>query len=730
MSTPRRKRRVAQTWITVNGAIGTFDAPGATSPVTYLMTHASLAGDGTGASQLTKQLRPVREVFEVDNLDFRELIQRDLDDHRVATDIIPYLLRSGDKARFFPPILAMVLPYSRQRIVERYPDLVVGRELEEDGTQKVTESFGNVFQFVRYEVPDTGELIRDGSLKLNPDQCRLAVIDGQHRAMALLAIDRCMSGEWEKGSEFREFYDGVVEGYEELLTEKQLRSIELPVCLVFLPGLAANGAASSGHDILRACRSLFLDVNKAARRPTRSRTLLLDDSSLLSVLAGSLLSEARRGNNLGLTLDVIEYDSPFDDPKPRRDFALCTNEMLYEMVRWTTFEDDGYYSNLSKKPNTSGRWAVSKDRFFEQSMASRLVKTAEISEWGLSTLEGLDPGEIPPAARDKLTSLFLGSWGSHILHVLAKLRPFSAHAEAVAAIKERYRKETEHGLVAWKALFDGQGVYWTVKSHAEDRARQRRESGVELEPTRVETAYELINSDWLPEFRRQRAASYLGLPEGGLSQADIEVVDRMYSRVFRTTAFQVGVLMAFAYLKNEKQLVDLKDSRVAVDSWIAAVNHAFVSKPKTGKSPGYRSLRLFDGKGDGMMGTYGQRLQKSRWHIMRYFVLEMMASVGDAHAFVGADEAAEAARQERVRFVDEHARRIVRQRKAEGIDLSLADAKPAALVAWGKALSRSLGISKKSFEEWRDQVFDSKKGSEAISESARAEEEVESEDTE
>jgi len=88
-------------WLEIQGTFGEFRAPGSESSVSYLLTHASLGSEGTGNTQLTKYLVPMRELFDVGELNFDELLQRDLDDHRVASEIIPYLLKQGPSARFF-----------------------------------------------------------------------------------------------------------------------------------------------------------------------------------------------------------------------------------------------------------------------------------------------------------------------------------------------------------------------------------------------------------------------------------------------------------------------------------------------------------------------------------------------------------------------------------------------------------------------------------------------------
>src|SRR3546814_45799 len=73
----------------IQGTWGTFNTPA--GRVEYIMTKARLGEESLDPERLlTKSLRPVREVMSADDLDFNQLLQRDLDDHRVATNLIRY----------------------------------------------------------------------------------------------------------------------------------------------------------------------------------------------------------------------------------------------------------------------------------------------------------------------------------------------------------------------------------------------------------------------------------------------------------------------------------------------------------------------------------------------------------------------------------------------------------------------------------------------------------------
>lgn len=74
--------------------------------VKYLQTHLSF-DSSTFNQRLLENMVPVRELFEISELKFDELMQRNIDDSRVSNSLIPYLLKvgNGQAVRFFPPIM-------------------------------------------------------------------------------------------------------------------------------------------------------------------------------------------------------------------------------------------------------------------------------------------------------------------------------------------------------------------------------------------------------------------------------------------------------------------------------------------------------------------------------------------------------------------------------------------------------------------------------------------------
>ena len=74
----------------IEGIYGTFETPA--GKVAYLQTKAKVGGDVSTHGKLIKALVPAREALNIQEMDFNQLLQRDLDDHRIATKLIEYVL--------------------------------------------------------------------------------------------------------------------------------------------------------------------------------------------------------------------------------------------------------------------------------------------------------------------------------------------------------------------------------------------------------------------------------------------------------------------------------------------------------------------------------------------------------------------------------------------------------------------------------------------------------------
>lgn len=196
---------------------------------------------------LLSHIAPVREIFDLNELDFDEIMQRDIDDARVASELIPYLLdeQSVDLVKLFPPIVVIVLPIKEEdnTPAKLYPE--VTEEIIEE-----KKDIGEAGQYILRsgsigrEVFQLEQPISDGErlkhdlvrLRLNTNKTRLVIVDGQHRAMALLALYRNLKDQWsdEKRAPFKQYYSQWTNKY---IQKFNLKEINLPVILCTFPSL-------------------------------------------------------------------------------------------------------------------------------------------------------------------------------------------------------------------------------------------------------------------------------------------------------------------------------------------------------------------------------------------------------------------------------------------------------------------------------------------------------------
>mgnify|MGYP001141445284 FL=1 len=126
----------------LKGSVGSFKVgtgrPGQNSlEVKYFLTHVGLDfGSGSNEAVLN-HMAPVRELFDFEELDFDEIMQRDIDDARVSSELVPYLLdaKSADLIKLFPPIVVVVLPVQEtaNRPDDLYPEMFEDTTPEENG---------------------------------------------------------------------------------------------------------------------------------------------------------------------------------------------------------------------------------------------------------------------------------------------------------------------------------------------------------------------------------------------------------------------------------------------------------------------------------------------------------------------------------------------------------------------------------------------------------------------
>ncbi len=628
-----RRRPQFSAWI--EGTWGDFKTR--SGHVAYVMTNARLGSQGVdNERRLTGQLRPVREVLNVRDMNFDELLQRDLDDHRVVTELVPYLLRDPDQGpTFFPPILAVLLPYQGME----QTNFAAPQEddiQDENGLPFHRQTFGEGFQVLRLtqgegQEPSDIRLCRVG---WNAERAKLVVIDGQHRAMALLAIHRTMNGTWEddvRGARYRHFYEGPVEAVLARHEAERLEMVHVPVTVCWFPDLV--GEAGPPH---RAARRLFVDVNREARPPSPDRLVLLSDDDLLNILTRSILNELRKRDE-DPPLYALEYDSPSTGGRPGRWSALLSLQSTRNLLRRTVFGPKKYVTNVTTQMR--GRTSTAdEDAFMREQLRVRDLFTHDLGGVGGGRREALGRVTFPKGAVQPLVEEFEQGWGLAILTVLGDLTPFKIHYEALRALDDAWTPADPATVdaLAWEGIFEGVGMFWTLRESYEHWRSSAAVGDRTNKPDVVQAWERTLEKE--KQFRRLRSLGLLGSGE----PADIALTDSVYD-VFQTQACQVSLGLTLATLAARIG-IDGRRAPELAGRFVASLN---TSMDVTTPSGAIRRIMLSQSV-DSSLNRIAE-MNTTRAVEFRYFWLELLCDKAVLDEFVGPYDALSAGDLESIR---------------------------------------------------------------------------------
>ena len=593
--------------IDVQGVLGNFKVPDADLTVRYILTYSPLDGGQTKNGQLLELLVPVREAFDLQALDFDQLLQRDLDDFRVSEEMVPYILgQTSSDPRFFPPIVAVIVPMAGKHMAELYPKCIETYQ-EDHGIRLKVFNYGDVFS-VKQEELQGGQLAQSlVDLCIHQTNAKLVIVDGQHRAMAMLATYRSALNRW-RGNPFQHFYQEVP------LDIASLCQIHLPVCIAYFPELTENKQQSTDRNLTRACRKVFLDVNRSARHPSEARQILLDDTDLVACFTRHLFNMIKdKAKTSPLQLYHTEYDNPRDRVSIVRPFALTDVYTLFSIIRSVLLLKDERVRNPMSS-SSSGRPPQNNLRLQRELNLENALTEEDKAHLGIQ-ISDIKQNNYPRASERKLRECFAEMWGQAIIDSLTKLYPFSVHIEAVKMALQENEPYVGVDQFARIALVEGQGLRHTLNQQ-QQRDREIRQSGEESNAQRAWKALRKIEED----FEKHRARLYLKLNQDP-NLEEIQKVNRLFA-CFRSSAFQNGLFMAFAYLKDKMDIDDKQKFTEHVDKWINRINNG-----KFKKIEGVKTTLFDHSNPKSLRYVYKPTggLTPSDWPFFRYLILELLS---------------------------------------------------------------------------------------------------------
>lgn len=603
---PRRSSFAKPATINVQGVLGTFKVPHANLTVEYILTYAALDGGNTANGQLLDLLVPVREVFRLKDLDFDHLLQRDLDDFRVSEQMVPYLLgETSSDPRFFPPIVAVIVPMNGENMGELYPQCSEVPE-NDRGVPLKAFNYGNVFSVKREKGEDNQLAQSPVDLCIHPTHAKLVIVDGQHRAMAMLAAYRSASNKWS-GNEFQHFYQKVDSDMSEL------SQIHLPVCIVYFPGLTQDRSTKTAYDLTTACRKFFLDVNRNARHPSQARQILLDDTDIVACFTRHLFNIVKNNTKATrLQLHHTEYDNPRDRVAISRPFALTDVYTLFSIVRSVLLLNNKRVLDPMASPS-GGKHPENYLRLQRELDLENTLTEEDKEQLGIE-VSNIRQNDYPRKAEGKLRECFEDTWGQVIVNSLEKLYPFSKHIEAVETTLKEHEPYTGVNHIAKTALVEGQGLRHTLNQQ-QQRDKELKQESEESDAEKAWIALRRIEGD----FEKCRARLYLQLTEDPDAE-EIQKVNWVFD-CFRSSAFQNGLFMAFAYMKDKMDIDDKAVFAKCVDNWIKRINGKFQ------KTEGVRATLFDHSNPKSLRYIYKPSggLTPTDWSFFRYLILELLS---------------------------------------------------------------------------------------------------------
>jgi hypothetical protein len=528
-------------YIELYGMTGRFDLPNKPVKVRYFSTIASSTDKRSDSFALLKELKPMRERVRASEIkDLASLLQRNLDDYRVAYELIPYLLKERPEIAFFPAILGVLIPndFLGKEVITSYP--APSESVGANGN--IITSYGEKWKLERFKIGE--EVTNLGILSIDIKDIEVVVLDGQHRANAFRVASGAFS---EKDSSVYPAF------YKDLLGQEEI-SADLPITLIWFEN------ENSQFDPRYVSRRLFVDVNNSAQRVSKSRKILLNDyetSSLITRFFYSAIAENKSFVLDNFSLFHSEFDKDSDIAISSNNVLAITNpEFIHDIVSWTTLGSRAY-NDLAKYSSRDG-------------FKSNTSEFSDIFNSEKFTLNDIDPYEEFLNARIVVIkdatkiNVFESEYNQHLhpvlYNVFNKFNLFQKHYKACLLIGDWYKDGMNtYQRTVWEEVFSGgEGLYYTFKNKdIKDKANNALKNYL--------TAIDEIEK----KFKQERAKFF-----GGLNEKEINSAFESAT----TKAFQVGLFMALDYFKEGKCFIDAYEefitrlNTIPESSWIVILN--------------------------------------------------------------------------------------------------------------------------------------------------------------
>jgi len=209
-----------------------------------------------------------------------ELFQRDVDNDRVEKELLAYLRKPGT-IKFFNPLTLTTLPFDGEAIHQPIP-IISKTSMNEDEQEWMAWTHDDFYRFRHLKEEYWTHY---GKIEWNDNKTKLVAIDGQHRLSALKRL------------------------YSDTNSTEEFSKWNIPVIILSCSKEGSAGENGNGQSILRVIRSIFININREAKEPTRSRQILLSDSEINAICVQEILNCSHE-NDLKSTQDQSEEIPP------------------------------------------------------------------------------------------------------------------------------------------------------------------------------------------------------------------------------------------------------------------------------------------------------------------------------------------------------------------------------------------------------------------------------------
>jgi hypothetical protein len=516
---------IKKNYLKVYGTYGVFKTPNSRQTIRIFSTFANKER----GRDLLKELKPMRErVKPSDIKDLGSLLQRDLNDSRVARNLVPYLLGTdGSTVAFFPSVLGVLIP--KEFIVHgsdlQYPVLTE----KIDNESAVTYKWGDKWFAEIFKDTDDGSETTLGVLNIDLSQTEIVVIDGQHRANAFRVVTGTFAD--KDSSTYKPFYEQLIDN-----NDFTGFDADLPVTIIWF-----ETPDSSKIDPALVSRRLFVDVNNTAKSVSNSRKILLNDRDPVALLTRFLYT--RLAEDRGFTANSFSllhgaFDSDSDLSKGKFHALTITNpEIVYDIFEkiffksWSNNLLDKYNERLSNKYDPS-RFTL----FFGAELRNSIDWNREREEDDNQRLffEEATIFDFQRSFNDKYCGIIIKLFSDFKLYKLV-LRA----SEVLANSRENYERDwgSERKQDAWDKVFcGGEGLYYSYNSL---KTKSRSLDEIKKIISNIETEYEDIRYGLFDN------------PKIEKSKVDSAFVS------LNTKAFQIGYFMSFFHFYKSKNNDDI-----------------------------------------------------------------------------------------------------------------------------------------------------------------------------